>query len=60
MDFLDTLDDSNIILSYVYVGASVLIEDDSPFDLVTGIDGLNFVLNSRKGVYSVCDIKALV
>lgn len=58
--FLDTLDGSNIILSYVYVGASVLIEDDSPFDLVTGIDGLNFVLNSRKGVYSICDIKALV
>lgn len=58
--FLDTLDGSNIILSYVYVGASVLIEDDSPFDLVTGIDGLNFVLNSRKGVYNICDIKALV
>lgn len=58
--FLDTLDGSNIILSYVYVGASVLIEDDSPFDIVTGIDGLNFVLNSRKGVYSICDIKALV
>ena len=56
----DTLDGSNIILSYVYVGASVIVEDDSPFDLVTGIDGLNFVLNSRKGVYSICDIKALV
>ena len=58
--FLDTLDGSNIILSHVYVGASVLIEDNSQFDLVTGIDGLNFVLNSRKGVYNICDIKALV
>lgn len=58
--FLGTLDGSNIILSYVYVGASVLIEDNSPFDLVTGIDGLNFVLNSRKGVYNICDIKALM
>lgn len=58
--FIETLDPSEIILSYIFVGASVLIKGHECFVDVEAIDGIKFKLENDSNWYSVCDIKALV
>ena len=58
--FIETLDPSEIILSYIFVVASVLVRGKDYFANVEVIDGIKFKLENDSNWYSVCDIKALV
>lgn len=54
--FIETLDPSEITLSYIFVGASVLVRGKDYFVDVEVTNGINFKVKNDSEWYSVCDL----